>query len=351
MAYTRKLSSALDTLKAGIDGGAMPGATVCVLVGGKPLLEEALGTLDGSRPTSLDTIYDLASVTKPTSTAASALTLVERGRLLLSQPITDFLGEPAAHLSKVTVQHLLTHTSGLVPWIACYKNGSGHDNAVAAILKTVTAEPGTKYAYSCLNFILLHKIIEIASGQPLDVFARENVFLPLGMTDTGYRPDPSLHDRVAPTTGREGAEGESVSLTGIVHDGNARAIGGVSGNAGLFGTARDVAKFGESLRAGGPDSLFGAPTRVRILNSQIANASVGAHTLFFFAHGNGMCPTGDLIGARAVGHSGFTGTVLTIDPETEMVAVVLTNSVYGEGKGEWLRVRRRFFNALAGALE
>ena len=105
------------------------------------------------------------------------------------------------------------------------------------------------------------------------------------------------------------------------------------------------------LRAGGPDSLFGAPTRARILNSQIKDPAVGAHTLFFFAQGNGMCPAGDLLGARTVGHSGFTGTVLVIDPETEMVAVVLTNAVYGEGKGEWLRVRRRFFNALAGALE
>lgn len=345
----RKLARALDVLKEGMDAGAMPGGTVYVLRRGEVILDEALGTLDGSRPASRDSIYDLASVTKPMATGASVLTLVEQGRLLLGASLPDLLRDAAAHLSKVTVQHLLTHTSGLAAWTACYDNGFGHDAAVEAILRLPNFEPGTKYTYSCLNFILLHRIVEVVSGQPLDVFARENVFAPLGLKDTGYKPGAEVRDRIAPTIPREGPD-KDTTLVGTVHDGNARGIGGVSGNAGLFGTARDVATFGESLRADGSASLFGAPTQYRVFANQV-KPEVGAHTFLFFAHGNGLCPAGDLLGARAVGHSGYTGTVLTIDPEQELTVAVLTNSVYGDGKGEWLRVRRRFFNALAGALE
>jgi serine-type D-Ala-D-Ala carboxypeptidase len=343
---TARVSRALDVLKLGIADGVMPGATVCAIKHGEVFLHEAIGTLDGERPTALDSIYDLASITKPMATGASVLNLVEDGRLALTTTLPELFGKAASHFPNVTVRHLLTHTSGLPAWTPCYDNGPGHDAAIEAILRLPSAPVGTKYEYSCLNFILLHRIVEKIAEQPLDVYAQENTFAPLGLTDTMYRPSEHLHRRIAPTVPQEGPN-KGERLVGTVHDGNARGIGGVSGNAGLFGTAKDVATFGEALRAG---RLFGAPTRARIFENQV-DPAVGAHTFLFFAQGNGFCPAGDLLSPRAVGHSGFTGTVLTIDPAHDLTVAVLTNSVFGDGKPGWLNLRRRFLNALASALE
>lgn len=348
-----RITRALDLLREAIDAGAMPGATVCAYRYGQMFLREALGTLDGTRPTHEDSIYDLASITKPMATATSLLTLVEQGRLVLTTSVVDYLGDfadsGANHLAPVTVRHLLTHTSGLPAWTACYNVGTGQGNAVRAILRVPTVPPGTKYEYSCLNFILLRTIIETVAGKPLDEYAREAVFTPLGLTDTGYRPAESLRERIAPTVPKEGPN-SGETLIGVVHDGNARGIGGVSGNAGLFGTAESVAHFGELLRSRSEATLFGAPTLERILTNQV-DPSVGAHTLLFFAQGNGLCPAGDLLSARAVGHSGYTGTFLTIDPAYDLTIALLTNSVYIDGKASFLTYRRKFLNALAAALE
>ena len=348
-----RLAYAVAVLQTGIDTGAMPGATVCALRRGQIFLHEALGTLDGTRPAQLNSLYDLASITKPMATGASLLTLLERGDLLLGTPVTEFLtGVPeAAHLSKITLFHLLTHTSGLPAWTACYEQGEGKDAALSAICRVPpTGAPGTKYEYSCLNFILLARVIESVSGQSLDTFARETVFVPLGLSETTYNPAPDLHPRIAPTISREGPNKDTV-LTGIVHDGNARGIGGVSGNAGLFSTAYEVARFGETLRSPTPHArLFGSPTTMRLLTNQI-KPEVGAHTFLFFARGNGLNPVGDLLSPSAIGHSGYTGTLLTLDPAHDLTVAVLTNSVHGDGKASWLQVRRRFLNALAASLE
>ena len=347
-----RLEQAIVVLKRGIDKGAMPGATVCALRRGQIFLHEALGTLDETRPVQKNSLYDLASLTKPMATGTSLLTLVERGEVLLGMPLTEFVaGKEAAHLSKITLFHLLTHTSGLPAWTACYDEGEGQEAAVSAICRVpVTGAPGTRYEYSCLNFILLAQIIQTVSGQSLDVFAHENVFVPLGLTDTGYKPAPDLRERIAPTISREGPNKDTV-LTGVVHDGNARGIGGVSGNAGLFSTAYDVARFGEAVRNPTPHArLFGLPTTVRTLQNQI-KPDIGRHSLLFFAHGNGLCPVGDLLSDAAVGHSGYTGTVLTLDPAHDLTVAVLTNAVYGDGRASWLQVRRRFLNALAASLE
>lgn len=348
---TGRLARAVELLREGINDGAMPGATVCAFRHGRMFLHEASGTRDGKESATPDTIYDLASITKPMATASSVLTLIEQGRLTLTASLPSLLGDAAAHLEKVTIQHLITHTSGLPAWTPCYNVGPGLENAITAIVRQPAAPVGTKYEYSCLNFILLGRIVEIVSGKQLDEFACENIFKPLGLTDTGYHPDPSLHPRIAPTVSAEGP-GKGETLTGMVHDGNARGIGGVSGNAGLFGTARDVAQFGEAVRRNAPASgpvLFGLPAHARIFENQV-KPEIGGHTLLFFAHPNGLCPAGDLLSARTVGHSGFTGTLLTIDPAHELTVAVLTNSVLIDGKGKWLPLRRRFLNALAASL-
>lgn len=346
------LARVVDLLHAGVADGAMPGGTVCAFRNGRCFLHEAFGTLDGARPVTTDTRYDLASITKPVATASSIVTLVEQGRLLLGASLGDLLGEIVPeHLKPLTVLRLLTHTSSIKAWTPCYDAGLGLDSAVTAIfaLPAPDAAPGTRYEYSCLNFILLAKIIEVVTGKTVAVFAREHVFDPLGLESLTFRPGVALQDRIAPTVSQEGP-GKGEPLVGVVHDGNARGIeagsGSVSGNAGLFGTAADVAAFGEAVRTG---RLFGAPATARCLESQI-RPEVGGHTLLFFAQPNGLTPVGDLISDRAVGHSGFTGTSLVIDPATNLTVAVLTNSVYTDGKGKWLPLRRRFMNALSAAL-
>ena len=325
----------------------MPGAVVCIRRRGETLWHEALGTTDGSTPTTVSTLYDLASVTKPVAMASSMTVLLEQGEVALNTPLTDVL--PQADLLKdATVRHLLTHTSGLPAWIACYKDeGNGLEAAVRAILKLpLRGAPGTHYEYSCLNYILLAQVLEQLTGTTLDRFATQHVFAPLGLADAlTFHPDPT---RCAPTISQEGP-GSGETLAGIVHDGNARAIrsegSSVAGNAGLFGTAEAVARFGEAILHGG---LFGSPTRQRWLTPQ--STPLG-HTLAFFCRPNPLTPSGELLSDQAVGHSGFTGTALVLDPETGCVISLLTNAVYLDNrKAEFLPLRRRFMNAVAGDL-
>ena len=340
------MNAVRDVLHRAIDAGAMPGAVAVVVHRGETLLHEAFGTLDGEAPAETGTLYDLASLTKPLATASALLKLVEGGEVTLAQPAAEALGIDEARLPGVTLCHLLTHTSGLPAWAACYAGGvqAGRDSAVEAILSLERAAPETVYAYSCLGYILLAKILKNLTGKPLEILARERVFAPLGLNSLTFAPDPA---RCAPTTAREGAEDGPTKLRGVVHDGNARAIragGHASGNAGLFGAAADVAGFGEAIRAG---RLFGAPTRARPLSPQ---STPPGHTLAFFCQPSPLVPQGELLSGATVGHSGFTGTLLTIDPAFDLTVVLLTNAVYGDGKSEFLRWRRRFLNCVASFL-
>lgn len=340
------MKRAKAVLLKGIEQGAMPGAVVCVRRRGETLWHEALGTMEGTAPTQLNTLYDLASLTKPLAMASSICILVESGELTLSTPLTHFLPD-AQSFQDVTLRHLLTHTSGIPAWIACYKDeGNGMAAAIRAILKlTPRGAPGTHYEYSCLNYILLSKVLEVATGTTLDRFATEYVFAPLNLTDLTFHPAPA---RCAPTISQEGPRSGEV-LWGAVHDGNARAImaegSSVSGNAGLFGTAEAVARFGEAILSGG---LFGSPTRQRWITPQ---STPPGHTLAFFCQPNPMTPTGELLSDEAIGHSGFTGTALVIDPMTGCVISLLTNAVYvNNTKAAFLPLRRKFMNALAADL-
>ena len=334
-------------LLRGIEQGAMPGAVVCVRRRGETLWHEALGTMEGTAPTQLNTLYDLASLTKPLAMASSICVLIERGELTLNSSLTAFLPE-AQSFKDITLRHLLTHTSGIPAWIACYKDeGFGLDAAVRAILKlTPRGAPETHYEYSCLNYILLAKVLEVATGTTLDRFVTEHVFAPLGLADAlTFHPDPT---HCAPTISQEGPR-SGETLVGVVHDGNARAImaegSSVAGNAGFFGTAEAVARFGEAILQGG---LFGSPTRRRWLTPQ---SEPPGHTLAFFCQPNPLTPTGELLSDDAIGHSGFTGTALVIDPMTGCVISLLTNAVYVDNsKAAFLPLRRKFMNALAADL-
>ncbi|MFM7320378.1 MAG: serine hydrolase domain-containing protein [Armatimonadota bacterium] len=346
------MRAARQLLLRGIEAGATPGATVHVSRYGETIWREALGTTDGTTPTTLDTRYDLASLTKPIATAATVVAIAARGDLLLSSPIADVLGSDGAAFPGITVRHLLTHTSGLPAWIACHAAGPGLPAAVAAIAGAPCAAPGSRYEYSCLGYILLAAIVEHVAGAPLDQVARRHVFKPFGGRSLGFRPGPV--PGVAPTVSREGTEAElPVVLRGVVHDGNARAIesagASVSGNAGLFGAVDDVAAFGSAVCGWGKRrrQLWSDPVRHAFLDPCSEPAG---HTLGLFCAPNPLVPSGDLFSPRAVGHSGYTGTALLIDPEHDVVVAVLANAVFGEGKADWLVLRRRLMTAIAAAL-
>ena len=328
----------------GVELGAYPGATLVVMQGQRIIADIAIGTIDGTRRVTPNTLYDLASLTKPLATAAVISELLRSGDVLLSQTVGEILGPDAGRLKSRTIHQLLTHTSGLMPHIPCYDYGLGLDAAVDAIVRSDSEPAGTIYRYSCLGYIVLAKIIKVITGQSVDVAARARCWDPLGLASLTFAPSGV----VAPTRSLEGPEGHPVELIGIVHDGNARGIaaggsGDVSGNAGCCGTARDVAAFGCAVLSG---EWLGMPLSKRWLTDQSQPAG---HSLALFAGANPLVPKGELFGDGAVGHSGYTGTVLLLVPEVDTVIALCTNAVYAD-KDAYLIHRRRIMNVIAGNL-
>ena len=236
-----------------IRDGRLPGAVVVVGHAGEVVYEGVFGArvLDGPpEAMTLDTIFDLASLTKAVATTTSVMILVEEGRLRLGDRVVTHLPEFASDgKGRITIEHLLTHVSGLRPDLPLEERFEGADTAIARAADEVPeAGPGERFIYSDINFFVLGEIVRRVTGQTLDRFAHDRVFAPLGMTDTGFIPAPSLTPRIAPTEpcaplawpcGGDGA----VMLRGRVHDPTARRMGGVAGHAGLFSTAADLARF------------------------------------------------------------------------------------------------------------
>ncbi|MFM7188134.1 MAG: serine hydrolase domain-containing protein [Armatimonadota bacterium] len=332
-------------LSRGIELGAYPGATLVVMQGRDVIADLAIGTLDGERRVTSSTLYDLASLTKPIATAAVLSDLLRNGDILLSQTVGEILGPDAGRLKSRTIFQLLTHTSGLLPHIPCYDYGLGLDSAVDAIVMSDIEPAGTLYRYSCLGYIVLAKIIKVVTGQSLDVAARQRCWDSLSLKSFTYKPT----GLVAPTRSLEGPQGDVVELIGVVHDGNARGIaaggcGDVSGNAGCFGTARDVAAIGRSVLSG---AWLGMPLSKRWLCDQ---SQPGGHSLAFFAGSNPLVPKGEIFGEDAIGHSGYTGTALLLLPNLDAVIALCSNAVYAD-KETFLLHRRRIMNVVAAHLK
>jgi len=364
----RRLAVADAHAQAGVDEGVYPAAVLLVARQGKVAHQAAFGALQpGSTPTRPDTIFDLASVTKP-CVATALLTLVEDGRVSLRQSVEEFLPEAAGTaVGPLSIRQLATHTSGLPAWKPLYKAGKGKDPQLAEILRTpLHYAPGAHYTYSDLGYILLGEIIEQASGMTLDRYLRTRLFEPLGMKDTGYRPAPTRRCRIAPTANCPYRPGQT--LVGEVHDANAHAFGGVSGHAGLFGTAPDLALFAaaligtqapghsgvqvpERLNARTPKRrILGLPT-LRLAQTNQIQPEIGGHSIGWFTPPNIMLPRGDILSEAAFGHTGFTGTMIVCDPTYDLVIILLTNRVMNPAANEGiLQVRRRVINAVASAI-
>jgi CubicO group peptidase (beta-lactamase class C family) len=295
------------------------GAVALVLHRGRPAARAVLGhtTCQAIHPVTDRTLFDLASLTKP-MVAAVILALVEDCLLALDEPIATRLPSfrsPGRDL--VTLRHLLTHTSGLPAVVR-----PSEDPLTLALRR----HPGADFEYSCVGFAVAGLLAEAATGSRLPDLLRRKLTGPLGMRDTGYLPSPAWRDRIAAT---ECVQGRDL-VHGEVHDETSWALGGVTGNAGIFGTARDVARFGEMLRRGG------TPDGVRVLHTssvaEMTRDQLPSHVDPGYRHGLGLRLNDPAfmgaLGARAFGHTGFTGTSLVVDPRRELVVVLLTNRVH-----------------------
>lgn len=277
-------------------------------------------------PMTEDTIFDVASLTKVVATLPSVMLLVERGKVDLEAPVRTYLPEFAS--GDVTVRHLLTHTSGLIPDLALGEPWSGYGEGIRRACACVpNPPPGHEFRYSDVNFLLLGEIVRRVGGVPLDVFAEKEVFGPLGMTTTGFRPGPDRTGRIAPTERDERGE----MLRGTVHDPTARRMGGVAGHAGLFSTAGDLAKYARFLLHGG--ALL-KPRTLALMRSVQTPASVYERRgLGWDLDSSFSRPRGALFGLGSYGHTGFTGTALWLDPATDSFYVLLTTRLHPDGKG------------------
>jgi uncharacterized protein YbbC (DUF1343 family)/CubicO group peptidase (beta-lactamase class C family) len=335
---------------AGIDeaaGGAVTrgeiaGTVIAVVHGERVVFQRAYGFRvkePEEIPMTAGTVFDLASLTKVVATAPSIHLLIERGLLRLDDPVARHLPSFAKNgKERITVEHLLLHTGGLVADNAIGDYRGGRAASLARIDElSPMSEPGERFVYSDVGYIVLGELVEKISGQPLDVFARENLFEPLGMRDTTFNPSPALASRTAPTEPRDGH-----LLQGEVHDPRAHLLDGVAGHAGLFSTAGDLGKFIAMLLSKGrrgEKEILAPATLLRMTEPHELPGSV-RRTL-------GWDVRPGFTGAGGYGHTGFTGTSLWLDPGTDTGLVVLTSRLYPDGKGEVSRLRREVAAAVA----
>jgi uncharacterized protein YbbC (DUF1343 family)/CubicO group peptidase (beta-lactamase class C family) len=336
-------------VKAAVERGDLPGAVVLVLHRDKVVFRRAYG-LRSKKPAEVpmtdDTVFDLASLTKPIATATSVMLLVEQGKLRISDPVAQHLPAFAAKgKDKITIEQLLLHTSGLIADnpVADYKDG--RDKAIQRICDLEpTQSPGTKFVYSDVNFIVLGEIVAKLSGKPLAEFAKANVFTPLGMSETGYKPDDALKKRCAPTEQREGRW-----MVGEVHDPRAYLLDGVAGHAGLFSTADDLARYALMVLHEG--TLDGkrvlSPLTVRLMTTP-RDVPNGQRAYGWDVRTSYSSNRGELF--KGFGHTGFTGTSIWIDPDSETAVIFLSNRVHPDGKGNVNRVRGQVATLAAAAI-
>ena len=350
--YPAKLEAIDAAIERAIAAGKAPGAVVRLESGGA-VYQKSFG-LKSVKPESVpmtdDTIFDSASLTKVIATAPAIMLLAERDKLRLDDKVDHWITNFKAHgKGAVTIRHLLTHTSGLRPGLSSKPTWSGLAKAIdLAKEERLTAQPGTKFRYSDINFILLGEIVQLASGQLLDEFTSKHIYRRLGMRDTGFLPPFKKRSRVAPTE-RVGGE----ILHGIVHDPTARRMDGVAGHAGLFTTAADLSRFAQMMLNGG--KLNGR----RIFKSETVQLMTSVHTPKGMKAKRGLgwdidspysSPRGNHFKIGGYGHTGWTGGSLWIDPATRTIVILMTSRTHPDGRGNVIALRREVATLAAEAL-
>ena len=332
-----------DVVAEGLRRKRLPGCVVLVGRKGKIVHFKAYGyreLLPSKVPMTTDTVFDLASLTKPIATATSVMTLVEQGKVSLSDPVAKYIPEFAANgKQEITVEQLLTHQGGLIPDNALRDYDHGQETAWKNIFDLKPyVEPSTKFVYSDVGFIVLAKLVERVTGKNIHQYSTDAIFKPLGMNETGFIPSAELRKRAAVTEQRE-----KRWMRGEVHDPRAYRLGGVAGHAGLFSTADDLALYAQMLLQTG--ELNGSrvmKTGTVALMVKPIEVSSGLRGLGWDIRTGYSTNRGDLFSKQAFGHGGFTGTSLWIDPKLNLFVIFLSNRVHPDGKGS--------INSLAGRI-
>ena len=356
-------------LRSRIEQGIFPGAQYAVGEAGRIVAEDAVGcaVITPERvAANLDTIYDLASLTKPLVTALLAVILAERGLLDLRAPLADYLSEfDIEEKRHITLTHLLTHSSGLPAWHALY-----HEKTLPEVVPAIARLPlesrpdkdsPPHVVYGDLNYILIGYVLERVTGDRLASIARREIFEPLKLERTMFNPPPELKRETAATElGRDYerqcviemekespldlAPASTNLVWGEVHDGNAHFLGGVSGHAGLFSTAREVFKIANQFLR---ESLLVSPRSLGLFRTNFTPGGESHRSLGWLLATTNDCSAGPRLSDLAFGHTGFTGTSVWIEPEPRRVLVLLTNRVHPKVGNVDMKEPRRGFNSVA----
>jgi uncharacterized protein YbbC (DUF1343 family)/CubicO group peptidase (beta-lactamase class C family) len=300
----------------------------------------------------LDTIFDVASLTKVVSTTSAIAKLVEEGKLRLNDKVTEYIPEFQGGHSEITVRQLLTHFSGMRPDVDLEPVWSGYSTGIRlATIDHPMNLPNSRFTYSDINFVLLGEVVQRVSGKTLPEYVQAKIFRPLGMSETMYQPPQSLAQRIAPT---EIVKGSTTPLRGVVHDPTARYMGGVAGHAGLFSTAADLSKFAEMMLGMGQRKgirIFSPLTVRRFTSPQGPAEQPVLRGLGWDIDSQFSGSRGDLFPVGSYGHTGFTGTSMWIDPLTDTYVILLSNSVHPHLKAAITSLRSRVASVAAAGLD
>lgn len=305
----------------------IPGAVLLIGHHGQIVYRKAYGSralAPAKEPMTVDTIFDIASLTKIVATTSGLMKLFEQGKIRLDDPVTDYLPEFQGGHSAITIRDLATHFSGLRPDLDLEPEWSGYETGIRkALIDKPANPPETKFVYSDINFILLGEIVHRLSGLPENQYVKQILFDPLGMRQTGYLPSPALRPRIAPTETLKNGE----ILRGVVDDPTSRYMGGVAGHAGVFSTADDLAKFCQMILDGG-DGLFSTATIRKFTEPQTPMGQPILRGIGWDIQSPYSGVRGELFPLGSFGHTGYTGTSFWIDPASQTYVILLTNSVH-----------------------
>jgi uncharacterized protein YbbC (DUF1343 family)/CubicO group peptidase (beta-lactamase class C family) len=394
-----------EVITADIAARKVRGAVVIVGQRDRVLYRKVFGdrAVEPSREAmTFDTIFDAASLTKVVATTTSAMILIEEGRLRLNDRVADYIpGFERYGKQSITIRHLMTHMSGLRPDVDWSYDWVGYDKAIElAIDEVPTSAPNERFVYSDINYFLLGHIISKIAGKPLNEFAATRIFEPLGMKDTMFLPPASLRLRIAPTercpppflsmesrdvkaaalydpcispsassgsspdagtgtgtTAKPGAVAERPMIRGVVHDPTSRRMGGVAGHAGLFTTADDLATFCRMLLNGGEVEVDGRDVRIlsplgvaRLMAPSTPGSERNVRGLGWDMDSSFSANRGELLPLGSIGHTGFTGTSVWMDPQTGAYVVFMSSRLHPDGKGDVTPLRARVATIAAAAL-
>lgn len=365
-----RLAELDKAIEQSIARGETPGAVVLVARRGRVVWRKAFGAravTPEREAMTVDTIFDVASLTKVVATATSMMILIERGQVRLSDTITQYIPELKGEgRERITIEMLLTHRSGFAPDFDLREQWMGYDEALKRLYnEPLRSAPNTRFIYSDINYITLGEVVRRVSGMPLDEFARKNIFEPLKMRDTGFRPRAELLGRIAPTETRRGALNwldaaaknggpeETRMLRGEVHDPTAYRMNGVAGHAGLFSTMDDLAIYCQMILNGGEygGARILSPMGVAMMTRPRAVTDEGdARGLGWDMTSSFAVNRGDIFPPGSFGHTGFTGTSMWIDPSSETFVLFLSSRLHPDGKGDVAALRGRISSIVAAAV-